>query len=353
MRGALAIALVVCIASTLVAAPPCQVHVILFVPNDVEVPAGYQQRMDETIDYTENFFIDGLKRWGHNDVVSPFRRTSDGHAEVTVVKGSKPASDYKDPSLKEEAIAAAKKDHPIDEARQVWWIFVYKGDPPNRFANYRGGFAPKIGGWSVCNYDSTPGKIDNAKPLGDKFLADLTLKGMIHELGHGFQLPHIGPRIGDKAGNTLMGPNHPSFRRIVKAPEPRVYLSEAAAALIAHHPTFRGVTDDRGRLPRLSVADMKYTVNRQEKAVDISGKVRANRRPMFAIVADESESRPGEYWTKHYVGKVKRDGSFSVRVSEPTRRGTFKTWFVFDNGATTGDGRKRGKMGAVSKEYRY
>ncbi len=342
------------LASTGGAAEPCQVHVILFVPADVPVPNGYQQRMNQTIAYTESFLRTGLERWGHKESVSPFRHNQDGSAEVILVRGGKPAAAYQDASLHNEAIASARKSTRIDPLRQVWWVFVYKGDRPIRFSNYRGGFDPKVGGWSVCNFDTRPGSFQPTDLLGNDLLTDLTLKGMIHELGHGFQLPHIGPRLGDNGGNTLMGPTHANYRRIVPKREPRVYLSEAAAAMMAQHPAFRGKPDDRRQLPKLQVADQRYLVDRREKAIVVSGRVQANVKPAFAIVADESDARPGEYWTKHYVAPVAANGQFAVKITEPAAAaGTLKTWFVFANGAMTGNGRLRGKAGAIAKPYQY
>jgi hypothetical protein len=310
--------------------------------------------MNDTIGYTESFLKTGLERWGHKATVSPFRRNQDGSAEVILVRGSKPASAYQDASLHNEAIESARKSTQIDPGRQVWWVFVYKGDPPQRFGNYRGGFDPKVGGWSVCNFDTRPGSFRPTDALGNDFLTDLTLKGMIHELGHGFQLPHIGPRNQDNGGNTLMGPTHANYRRIVPQREPRVYLSEAAAAMLSQHPALRGQPDDRRQLPKLQVAEQQYVVDRRAKSLVVSGRIRANFKPAFAIVADESDARPGEYWTKHYVAPVQANGQFAVKITEPAAAaGTLKTWFVFANGASTGNGRLRGKAGAITKPYQF
>lgn len=68
---------------------PCQVHLILFVPADVDPPTGYQPRVDQIVDYAESFFQREFKRWGHENVVMPFRRTADGHVEVTMMRGKK------------------------------------------------------------------------------------------------------------------------------------------------------------------------------------------------------------------------------------------------------------------------
>lgn len=335
-------------------AAPCQVHVILFVPADVKPPTDYQQRMDQIVDYAESFFQREFKRWGNERIVMPFRRSADGHVEVTMMRGKEKASQYKPVTVRAEVMDANRRQNKLDGGRQVWWMMVYAGDPPAKFAGYLGGFGPEIGGWSVCNFDTTPGRIDPTQPLGCDFLEKLTLKGMLHELGHGFQLPHIGPLKRDDAGNTLMGPTHYNYRRVIPTGEQRVYLSEAEAALLSLHPAFRGAPDNRGQLPKVVVQDMKYLVNRRNNTIVVSGRLRAPQRAVYALVADESDARPGEYWTKTYVGKVAPDGAFEVIVSEPAEsNGTLKTWFAFENGAQTGDGKSRGREGGIPKAYAY
>ncbi len=335
-------------------AAPCQVHVILFVPSDVTPPRGYQQRMDQIVDYAESFFRRELKRWGKETIVMPFRRSADGHVEVTLMRGKEKTAQYKPVTVRAEVMDAKRRQNKLDGGRQVWWIMVYAGDPPAKFAAYLGGFGPEIGGWSVCNFDTTPGRIDPALPLGCDFLEKLTLKGMLHELGHGFRLPHIGPLKRDHAGNTLMGPTHYNYRRVIPTAEERVYLSEAEAALLSTHPAFRGAPDDREQLPKVEVQDMTYAANRRNNTIVVSGRVRPPEHAVYALVADESDARPGEYWTKTYVGKVALDGAFKVIVSEPSEsNGTLKTWFAFKNGAQTGDGDLRGHGDRIPKAYTY
>jgi hypothetical protein len=334
-------------------AAACQVHVILFVPSDVAPPNRYQQRVDQIVDYAESFFQRGFKRWGHTSIVMPFRRTADGHVQVTSVRGKEAASQYKPVTVRAEVTDELRRQNKLDGGRQIWWIMVYAGDPPARFAGFLGGFGPQIGGWSVCNFDTTPGRIDPAEPLGSDFLESLALKGMIHELGHAFGLPHVGPLKRDDAGNTLMGPTHQNYRRVIPGREKRVYLGEAEAAMLTTHPAFRGVPDDRGQL-KVEVQNITYTADPRNHTIKVSGRVLSPQRAAYALVADESDARPGEYWTKTYVRAVAPDGSFEVIVSEPSEsNGTLKTWFAFENGAQTGDGKARGRDGGIPRAYTY
>ena len=359
LRTLLATALIVATATSLRAddPAPCQVHVILFVPSDSTVPEGYQGRIDQIVTYCEAFFTREFDRWEHEDVVMPFRRSDDGHVEVTVMQGKRAGSEYKPVDVRGEVMDAKRASGEIAEGkpRQVWWMFVYAGDPPKKFKGYLGGFGPKIGGWAVCNFDTTPGKIDPKEPLGSEFLANLTLKGMIHELGHGFQLPHIGPLMRDDAGNTLMGPTHFNYKRQFPAGTKYVYLCETEAAMLAVHPAFRGVPDDRAGLPRPQVQNLQYRSDTKNHRIIVSGRVRAQeQKPVYAFVADESDARPGEYWTRTYVGEVAPNGEFEVVLTEPAEAGgTLKTWFAFENGAQTGNGRQRGRTGGIAQKYTY
>jgi hypothetical protein len=335
---------------------PCRVHVILFVPSDVKPPAGYQQRVDQIVDYTESFFQRQLTRWGHEKVVMPFHRSEDGWVPVAVIRGREKAASYKPVAVRVEVMDALRGQNRIDaKALQIWWILVYAGEPPAKFAGFLGGFGPQIGGWAVCNFNTTPERIDPAAPLGSDFLERIALKGMIHELGHGFGLPHVGPLKRDDAGNTLMGPTHFNYRRVTKVDEPRAYLSEAEAAMFATHPAFRGAPHDHGGpLPKVDVQDVKYAADPKNKTLVVRGRVRGSRRAVYALVADESDARPGEYWTKTYAGKVGADGTFEVVVSEPSEsNGTLRTWFAFEGGAMTGDGKARGRESGVAKAYTY
>jgi hypothetical protein len=100
------------------------------------------------------------------------------------------------------------------------------------------------------------------------------------------------------------------------------------------------------------VQNLKYAADRRNNTIVVSGTLRSPQRAVYALVADESDARPGEYWTKTYVGKVARDGAFEVIVSEPSEsNGTLKTWFAFESGAQTGDGKSRSRESGISKSY--
>ena len=101
-----------------------------------------------------------------------------------------------------------------------------------------------------------------------------------------------------------------AYRRVMPGGEQRVYLSEAEAAMLSAHPAFRGAADDSAAPRDLQVQDMDYSA--EASGLVVSGRVRASQRALYALVADESDARAGDYWTKTYVGKVAADGAFRV-----------------------------------------
>jgi hypothetical protein len=150
-----------------------------------------------------------------------------------------------------------------------------------------------------------------------------------------------------------MGPTHANYRRVVPKTEDRVYLSEAEAAMLARDPASRGAPDDRGPLPKVEVEGLTCSADLAIKRVVVRGRVKSSKAA-YALVADEAEARPGEYWTKTYVGKIQADGAFEVVLAEPYEsKGTLKVWFVFADGAMTGDDKSRGRESRVPKAYTY
>ena len=69
----------------------------------------------------------------------------------------------------------------------------------------------------------------------------LNLKGCIQEFGHALGHSHLSPKPLTQLGNTLMGLINRAFKAKAKLDyeEPQVYLREASAAMLVHHPIFQ------------------------------------------------------------------------------------------------------------------
>ena len=101
-------------------------------PDDGAAVDGVTAAEREIAACADAFFFNGLKRWGHRDVVSPFRRGEDGKVTIRQVRGKRKTADYKPVELRAEVMDLLRAEKQSPGPRQVWWIMVYPGDPPAR-----------------------------------------------------------------------------------------------------------------------------------------------------------------------------------------------------------------------------
>lgn len=335
-----------------------EAQIVLFTPSDVKPPPldSYLDRLHRFGLYAEQFFHDGLKLWGHEPARKEiFNRGADGKISVIHVQGDLPAAGdaYKQKWISRQVHDKLREDHGIKIGGNLYWIFVYVGDPPKRHDNYRGSGNSKDGGWAVLNYTNVPGRVslraDPVSPLHDK----LTLKGCIHEFGHGLGLPHIGPKVELRKGNTLMGP----ITRIYvgqKMPDgTKAYLSESSAAILSAHPIFTGNTTARNKLPKTQFQQVNASFDRRSRSTRVTGKLVTDHPVHRVVVIDDRDDKIGGYWVKGFVSDVDDQSRFSISIPNPGPTGKLKVLAVYTNGAFTGNGQKRGIDSAHVVPYSF
>ena len=271
-------------------------RVVLFTPSDVEPPAGVQHRLTQASDSAERFFVRWMTRWEYEPANKRiFQRDKAGAVEVLFVKGDRPLGSglYEKAGFQSEVIEKAATQYHIPRHRHVWWVFVYLGDPPRRFRDYRAEGNSRDGGWALVNYTNTPGEIRPGDELGGGFNDQFTLKGCVHELGHALGLPHIGPNPRRKLGNTLMGPQSDIYERQVGRNEDRVYLPEACAAMLWMHPLFSGTAKDRSNLPSVKLGDYRAVYDRRLGRIRLSGHLISDAKGHSVVVIDDMEQEAG------------------------------------------------------------
>jgi WD40-like Beta Propeller Repeat len=339
--------------------PPPTIRIILFTPSDRQPPATVSHRLTQIADATEKFLLGEMTRWKYLPAVSKlFRRNPDGTVEVTYVKGDRPAADsyYAKSGCDAEAKAKAKQQLRIEGEGHIWWTFLYIGDRPTRFADWKGGGCARDGGGAIVNYDTLPGEIRPDLNPGAGFNADIFLKGTIHELGHALGLPHIGPDLSLKMGNSLMGANNSVYAERKYSNPDQIYLTEASAAMLWKHPVFSGSTKDRQRQPSVKLADFKPTYSRTSNRITLAGKLVSDMPAHSVVVLDDLGKPEDEYWYRSHVARIAPDGTFKVAIDRPAKaNGHFRILFCFDNGVVTGDGAGLdfNDRGEIRKGYRF
>ena len=337
---------------------PQLVKIVFFTPSDRAVPDGVQHRLTQIADAAELFLFTEMNRLGYPAGVKRlFARGPDGQVEVLHVQGDQPAASgkYAKPDHAPEVIRRATEQYHVTGEGNVWWIFVYLGDRPAFFKDWHGTGDVRAGGWAMINYDSVPGEIRPELSFTTGFNRECRLKSTIHELGHAFGLPHLGPDPTLGLGNSLMGPNPGEYATRFYPHDDRVYLSAAAAAMLWRHPIFSGRPRDGFAPPRVKLVDYQPVFNAADNTVTINGRVVATPLPHSVVLLDTRGSTD-EYWFPNYASRLASDGTFRLTINQPAKTdGVYLILFCFDNGLVSGDGAHATfeKRGQIQKFYAY
>jgi hypothetical protein len=341
--------------------PPGSVKIIFFVPSDLTVPEGVRDRITKISDAADAFLLSGMSRHGYPPGVKTlFKREVDGQVELLHVRGDEPVTSgkYSQPNCVGYVVNKAIKQYDVPKASYVWWVFMYLGDRPTRFEQWAGHGNPRDGGWAIINYDTVPGDIRPDLQLTEGFNFEYKLKSTIHELAHGFGLPHMGPDPTLGLGNSLMGPNPPEYaaRRAPKGDH--VYLAASEAAMLWKHPLFTGKAVERPELSETKLTDYKAVFDPDANTVTVSGKFISNQPAHSVVLIDGrgDKSATSEYWSRSYAARLAADGNFQIKVNDPAKaNGEYRILFCLETGIVTGNGTNIGPLtrGDIRKTYRF
>ncbi len=329
-------------------------RIILFIPSDAEAPKNFEARLASLAVRSEALLSENFERWKHPVERSEiFARNDNGTMKVTLVKSDllNPKGRGALPEVREKAISGAKKQLALKPGGPpvIWWIFY---DYPE-VKGFQGG-ARGSGGIAINAYPKGDDLIRVKTELAGGDLAEMAIKGTIHEFGHALGLPHIGPRPGLKLGNSLMGPINRAFWRKSGTTDVRVYINEASIVALWKHPVFRKEASPNPRMPaRFSVGNLDITESRNGKTTVIKGELSAGNSAHSVIVLDSERGTFGDYWARSYASAVDPDtGGFEVSITEPFETGTLFLGFAFENGMNTSDGKRPFQQGS-SVEISY
>lgn len=339
-------------------AAPEPVKILFFLPSDLAVPAGVGPRITKIADAAEAFFFQGMARQGYPAAAkSLFRRDAGGQVELLEIRGDEPAASgkYGQPNYAGYVVTKALEKYHLVGGNQVWWIFIYLGDRPTRFENWAGTGNPLEGGWAMINYDTVPGDIRPDLQLTEGFNFEYKLKSTIHELAHGFGLPHMGPDPTLGLGNSLMGPNPPMYATRPYPKGDHVYLAASEAAMLWKHPNFSGKAMAKLEPAEVKLTDYKAAFDADADTITVSGKLTSSQ-PAHSVVLIDDRGDRNPYWSRSYAARLAADGTFQIKIDDPARKnGHYRIVFCFDCGVVSGDGHKIGldDHGEIRKSYRF
>ena len=333
-------------------------RLILFVPDGSELPNNYQKRFEELALRTEAFFYSELARNGWEDRRKEiFARDDSGNIEVLLARG------HLDPVKDRQSSLPVVTGHAMDlikskfgegaDTKGVYWTFYHCPDHEG-MRGFRGG-GGRDSGRAINRYPNVEGNIPINAELGSEALWPMNLKGCVHEFGHALGLPHIGPKLEETNGNTLMGPINRAFAKRTEGQpfDERVYLSEASAAMLAYHPLFSKT--------HIEYSDANYSINlsgltieeTEDHSIHVHGSASCTEE-IHSVIALDSPRRFGDYWSRPYRAQVEKNGEFSLLVDHPfdATKGSLAVFFSLETGHnTTKGGREVLQQGVMTVQY--
>ena len=330
-------------------------RIVVAIPRGANPPAEYEERMRSVATRTEKFVAQWMEHWGREiERAEFFERDSEGNVIITLVEirlKGKPAGHESLMEVRKLAINGAKTKLELTQRSNVlWWIFhEYPG-----VKGFRGGGNSKYGS-AINAYPGGRGLINQEADLASQAMNGTQIKGAIHEFGHALGLPHSGPKMELKIGNSLMGPISPKYFKKTSSKDGRVHLNEACAAQLWRHPIFRTERPPMPAQPKkFELKDWKAEED-DEGQIVITGKLDSNRIA-HSVIAYDSKNQDkskvhSDYWVRSYTGKVEEDGSFTLVIAKPRDQANLFLKFCLMNGINTGDGKSQKKSSYLRIGY--
>lgn len=183
-------------------------NLVYFIPNDLDTLPGYQKRLSDLMLWGQKFYKDEMARNGYADKTFGLFTSPTKGVKITVIRGTKPKSGYPysggNGAVAQE-INAYFTAHPAENTSAHTLVIIpryeFKADgTPSGGPFYGTGkwcYALDYEGMDIKNLGKTDAD-------GKRF--SVWFGGMMHELGHGLNLPHNCQKVSENAtlGMALM-----------------------------------------------------------------------------------------------------------------------------------------------------
>lgn len=186
-------------------------NVIYFVPSNITPNPDYEERLSKIMIEGQNFYKHWMGYWGFEDkTFGLLKNKANTRIKIHTIHGPKTSSEYSNYPPIKALVDAYFQQNPQEKTSDHYLVITAsnkkydQGETDDHALPYYG-----IGTW--CYAVDYPGlkyeNLGSSGLLGDK--ATLYIGGLLHELGHGINLPHNGPSASQKSnpqfGMTLMG----------------------------------------------------------------------------------------------------------------------------------------------------
>ncbi|MBB6235760.1 hypothetical protein HDC90_000360 [Pedobacter sp. AK013] len=197
------------------------VNVVYFVPNDLDTLAGYRKRLSDLLLWTQDWYKQEMNRNGYGNKTFGLADDGSGGVKILTIRGSLPKSSY--PYSGGSGAVASEVNayfaaHPADKTSDHTLIIIPRYSIGSNGTPSGGPFYG-TGRWCYAlDYEEMDiANLGLNTTVGNRF--SVWFGGMVHELGHGLNLPHNRQKVSENstlgmalmwAGNGALGKS-PTF----------------------------------------------------------------------------------------------------------------------------------------------
>lgn len=183
-------------------------NIIYFVPNDLDTLPGYQTRLSKLMLWGQNWYKSEMARNGYPGKTFGMFVSNDSLVKIITIRGSKPKASYPysgGSGAMSAEIKAYFTAHPEEQTSEHTLVIIprYEFKPDGTPS---GGPFYGTGRWCYAlDYEGMDIKnLGKSDTEGNRF--SVWFGGMMHELGHGLNLPHNCQKVSENAtlGMALM-----------------------------------------------------------------------------------------------------------------------------------------------------
>lgn len=314
------------------------IKVVYFHPTNLDPLDQWDARLQRILADVEDFYAEGLQRFGLADMAVPFEKTDDEY-RVHLVQGRLPVEQYSYDSGRtiQQEIARALRGE-IDFQRNfvlaIHGLCQEKDGTYTFSAPYYGGGSQRSG---LCHAADCPlldpdllSEKEKKIVYSEHYYRERTqsvglfnswyLGGIAHELGHGLALPHDAGRPWERkqSGVSLMGGGNHHYRSHLHGGRTPSYLSLASALRLLSHPIVTKSNRERFSPVETKLNDIKFSLDDRKLIID--GNVESNV-PVYGMIAYlwRPRSWPGDPGRDHQsvtYPTLVNDGAFQLKIEE-------------------------------------
>lgn len=248
---------------------PVNLNIVMFVPTNNPALPGYKPRLSQLFVHFQDWMHKEMSRYGYSSYLG-LPKDTDGLVRIIQIPAVGTQADYPYSSTVSankiiNEIKAYRANHPTEFSSDNHYLVLLPartdGDSSQPFYGY-GKFCFAVDN-SAMSIHGIPNP--NSNYLG----------GMLHELGHGLNLPHDHAKYASEEpalGTSLMGSGNVSFSK----GQP-TFLTPTDAAILNNNEVFKQLvaTDPPYQTPSYNLTP-KFTIDQAQQKLVISGKYVSN-----------------------------------------------------------------------------